>query len=84
VFKSHPEILNYPVIVIECTFLFDHVQQAVQSDHSHWSQLEPYVQSHPNTTFILIHFSLRYKSDEIEKFFDSLPNGRPKNVIPWT
>ena len=68
------------MIVIECTFLLpDHKQQAEQSDHTHWLHLEEIVKSNPDVTFVLIHFSLRYKNDEILKFF----NDKPKNVIPW-
>ena len=83
-FNLHPEILQCPVVVIECTFLFpDHLNQAIQSDHTHYSQIEKLIKTNENTTFVLIHFSLRYKDAEIETFFNSLPDGKPKNVIPW-
>jgi len=32
------------------------------------------VLANPQTTFILIHFSLRYKEAEIHQFFDNLVN----------
>jgi ribonuclease Z len=84
VFDLHPEILECPVVVVECTFLVpEHLSQAQQSHHTHWSQIEQLVKKHENVTFILIHFSLRYKDADIELFFNNLPGGKPKNVVPW-
>lgn len=82
VFKMHPEVLEYPVIIIECTFLQDEeLDNAVETKHIHWKQLEPIVASHPGTTFMLIHFSLRCGSDRaIREFFDKVPY---PNVHCW-
>jgi ribonuclease Z len=71
VIEKYGELLaTYPVIFIECTFIFpDHKTAADESMHIHWSELKPFVLTHPNTTFILIHFSKRYGDDEIRQFF---------------
>eukprot|EP01121_Diplochlamys_sp_Union-15-3_P015123 TRINITY_DN4938_c0_g1_i1.p1 TRINITY_DN4938_c0_g1~~TRINITY_DN4938_c0_g1_i1.p1 ORF type:complete len:317 (+),score=48.22 TRINITY_DN4938_c0_g1_i1:74-952(+) len=84
VFEDHPELLEYPVIIVECTFLEEKdIEHAHDSYHIHWKDLEPYIQKHANITFVLIHFSLRYKDSWINQFFDTLPQGRPKNIFPW-
>jgi len=62
VFKLHPELLTYPIVIIECSFLLpEHENQAASSNHVHWTLLAPIVKAHPKTTFVLIHFSLRYR-----------------------
>lgn len=35
----------------------------------HWTFLRPFVEQNPKTTFVLIHFSLRYKADFVKQFF---------------
>jgi len=73
VFEKYPELFNYPVIIVECTFYCEEtLERANRDGHIHWSQLEPFVVSHPNTTFILIHFSCRYREVDIFQFFDGL------------
>lgn len=70
VLDMSPQLLSYPYLFIECTFLFpEEVENAIQTKHIHWNSLRPYVESYPNTTFVLIHFSLRYKDAEILDFF---------------
>jgi len=81
VFKMHPFLLNYPVIIVECTFILDdELNNAVVTKHIHWQQLKPYVLANPKTIFILVHFSLRYKDEEIKEFFDK---DKLKNVELW-
>lgn len=76
-------LLDYPVIIIECTFIHpDHRAEAASRGHTHWLDLEPYVRAHPDTTFMLIHFSLRYTDREILEFFDGLDD-KPANIKPW-
>jgi len=66
---------------MECTFFCNEtVDRANRDGHIHWSQLEPYVVSHPETTFVLIHFSLRYSEEEVHQFFDGLTT-RENNPI---
>ncbi|AYV83529.1 MAG: beta-lactamase superfamily domain [Hyperionvirus sp.] len=75
-----PILEKYKYIVIECTFLFEgEMELAVEHRHMHWSKLEPYVRAHPDTKFILIHFSARYSVEQISKFFNDvdLPNVEP-------
>ena len=85
------EILNdktiekYKTIMIECTFIYDdHIDEADEKKHMHWSSLKPYVESHPNNTFILYHFSRRYKKTDISTFFDKyMTENKVTNIIPW-
>ena len=35
--------------------------------HTHWSNLRPIIESNPQTIFILIHFSRRYKRKHIRE-----------------
>ena len=72
VLETSPEILAYPVVIIECTFLFDSdktEERLAKDGHIKWSQLRPYVLEHASVTFVLIHFSCRYKEREIVEFF---------------
>lgn len=82
VFNMNKTLLNYPVIMIECTFLS--VEEAGDEGegkkHIYWPHLKPYVLKNPSVTFILFHFSQRHKDIEVREFFkkENLPN-----VIPW-
>jgi ribonuclease Z len=74
-------IEKYRTVMIECTFILDEdLEQAATTQHMHWSQLAPYVANHPNTTFVVYHFSQRYKPAQILEFFDELALD---NVLPW-
>jgi len=87
VFQDHPEILTYPVVIAECTFLEDsHKELADKKKHSCWVDLKGTVLKNPKVVFILIHFSMRYKDEEIISFFKSqkTEGGQPlENIIPW-
>lgn len=71
VLENFPNIVGrFPIVIIECTFLYpEELPNAIATKHIHWQQLKPYVLSNPSTLFVLIHFSLRYKEDEILQFF---------------
>lgn len=70
VFSMHPELLSYPVLFIECTFLYPNERDnAVETKHVHWEELCPIVIANPQVLFVLFHFSLRYKEEEIVEFF---------------
>jgi ribonuclease Z len=70
ILEMHPDILDYPVVFIECTFLYhDELENAAKTKHIHWYQLRDYVRKYTNTIFVLIHFSLRYSDEEILEFF---------------
>lgn len=74
---TNPTLFDYKIIIVECTFLYpEHLQNAADTKHIHWNELKPYVESHPEITFMLIHFSMQYKDMEIDEFFKGieLPN----------
>lgn len=78
----NPELEKYGTILVECTFLYntdDDKRQAKIKKHMHWDNLRVYIEAHPNTNFIISHFSTRYKPKEIKTFFSkiSLPNVFP-------
>ena len=63
-----------PLVICECTFLDG--EQSDDKGHTHWSGLRPIVVAHPQITFLLIHFSMKHKREEIRQFFEAenLPN----------
>ncbi|MCH2046096.1 MAG: MBL fold metallo-hydrolase [Saprospiraceae bacterium] len=62
---------DYPCLITECTYIKDEdLARADERKHTHWEHLRPYVLAHPETTFVLIHFSLRYPDAEILEFFE--------------
>ncbi|KAL8382123.1 hypothetical protein RB595_006079 [Gaeumannomyces hyphopodioides] len=72
-----------PVVITECSFLEEkHRAQADKTKHTIWTDLEPVVRRWPATTFVLIHFSLRYEDDEIPRFFAGMPDP-PGNIVVW-
>lgn len=85
VLEESPFLLEYPIIIIECTFLFDdELPLASQKKHIHWLELKPYILKNPNSLFILTHFSMRYKDREIREFFDEIQKKESiANIHPW-
>uniref|UniRef100_A0A6C0BCE8 Metallo-beta-lactamase domain-containing protein n=1 Tax=viral metagenome TaxID=1070528 RepID=A0A6C0BCE8_9ZZZZ len=78
---NDPRIYKYSIIMIECTFFKDeHIQQSIDTNHIHWLQLKSVVESNPHIKFIIYHFSLRYKVDDIHEFFN---NVQLENLYPW-
>jgi len=68
-------ILQFPVVIVECTFLDGGggIKEKCERDgHIYWEQLEPIVLQNPQTTFVLIHFSLRFTTEEIVAYFQGL------------
>ena len=60
---------KFPLVIIESTFLGpDDKPFAIEKQHLHISDLEPYFLANPATTFVLIHFSNRYKLEEIQEY----------------
>jgi ribonuclease Z len=81
VFERTPWLFDYPVIITECTYLDDQERErAARVGHTLWSDLRPVIVAHPETVFVLIHFSLRYSDAEVLAFFEreALPN-----VVVW-
>jgi ribonuclease Z len=78
---KNKRILEYPVVMIECSFLFDDdYEQSLSKKHIHWKSLKPYIVDNPHVFFVLMHFSLRYKESEIAAFFKK---EALINVKPW-
>eukprot|EP01105_Mastigella_eilhardi_P024024 TRINITY_DN6174_c0_g1_i1.p1 TRINITY_DN6174_c0_g1~~TRINITY_DN6174_c0_g1_i1.p1 ORF type:complete len:219 (-),score=46.86 TRINITY_DN6174_c0_g1_i1:15-671(-) len=71
IFKTYPKLLTFPTIFCECTFLQgnEELAKAHQDGHVHWSELCPVVTANKDCTFVLHHFSMRYKEQEITDFF---------------
>lgn len=83
--KNNQNIFRFPFIVIESTFFGnDSTNKANRDKHIHWNYLRPYVLSHPDNVFVLIHFSTRHKDDEIYNYFenDKEEHGY-SNIIVW-
>lgn len=85
VFDENPSLLTYPVIMIECTFLYpDELGNAAATQHIHWQQLEKHVVENPGIQFIVFHFSQRYRDAEINEFFNTVCSEKGiNNVMPW-
>jgi ribonuclease Z len=86
VFEQNPWLFEYPVIITECTYLEDQERErAERNGHTLWSQLRPVVEAHPNTIFVLIHFSLRYSDAEVLAFFqqEAARGAGLQNVVLW-
>ncbi|URM98180.1 MBL fold metallo-hydrolase [Actinomadura madurae] len=88
VFERNPWLFEYPVVITECTFLDDaESDRADRIGHTVWSRLRPVIEAHPQTLFVLTHFSLRYSDRQILAFFhrewEEAKGGRPGNVLLW-
>lgn len=86
--EKKKEIFDYPVIIIECTFIKSDpeiLRRADRDGHIIWDQLKKYVLAFPQITFVLIHWSLRYTEAEIYDFFNEqkliFPNESLDNIV---
>jgi ribonuclease Z len=84
----YEEILpKYKHIIHEVTFLgqpsseFD--ASTFQKGHTHYSQLHPWICAFPDTTFVCVHWSLKYSRSDVLEFFEEQYGGVPKNVVLW-
>lgn len=74
-------LLDYPVVIIECTFLMpDEREFARKKKHIHWEELKPLVLARPDTNFVLVHFTQRHSDTEIRAFFT---RENVANIHPW-
>ncbi|MFE7777067.1 MBL fold metallo-hydrolase [Streptomyces sp. NPDC057445] len=81
VFERNPWLFEYPVVITECTYLDDaELDRADRVGHTVWSRLRPVVEAHPETLFVLTHFSLRHSDQDVLEFFR---NDRHDNVVVW-
>lgn len=78
---------RYKYIIHEVTFLgppsSDLDSSAQAKGHTHYAQLHPWICAFPKTTFICVHWSLRYDREEVLDFFRKNYGGVPKNVVLW-
>ncbi len=79
--EANKKILNYPNIIIECSFVYpEDLSHAQEKKHMNWQLLKPYIESTPNTNWILTHFSQKYKKEQLELFFKE---ENLTNIKPW-
>jgi ribonuclease Z len=71
VFEDYPEILNqHSTVIVECSFIDEKSRERAETTkHMHWDDLQPLIASHPGTMFVLIHFSLKYSTLSLRRFF---------------
>lgn len=78
---------NYKHIIHEVTFLGQPSSElddaSKRKGHTHYSQLHPWICAFPDTTFVCVHWSLRYSRDDVLDFFEQQYGGVPKNVVLW-
>jgi len=55
----------------------------MKKGHCHYAQIHPWICAFPKTTFVLVHWSLRYGRDQVLEWFDKNYAGVPKNVVLW-
>lgn len=79
IFTSSPEVLTFPYVVVECTFLYDYEKEKVKK-HIHWDDIKDIIINNQQCMFILIHFSMRYSQDEITAFFDKEREQEKENL----
>jgi ribonuclease Z len=82
------EILpKYKHVIHEVTFLGKPSSEldkaAKDKGHTHYSQLHPWICAFPDTTFVCVHWSLRYSRQDVLQFFEDEYGGVPKNVVLW-
>lgn len=82
------EILpKYKHVIHEVTFLgkpsSELDESARRKGHTHYAQLHPWICAFPETTFVCVHWSLRYSREDVINFFEVEYGGVPKNVVLW-
>lgn len=84
VFEKHPELLKSKVLFIECTF-YDElkpVSAARKWGHIHFEELLPYVEKFEGNKLALMHFSARYRPEQLQKILEQkLPNHLDKIAL---
>eukprot|EP00532_Pseudo-nitzschia_australis_P012814 CAMPEP_0168207412 /NCGR_PEP_ID=MMETSP0140_2-20121125/1495_1 /TAXON_ID=44445 /ORGANISM="Pseudo-nitzschia australis, Strain 10249 10 AB" /LENGTH=642 /DNA_ID=CAMNT_0008133689 /DNA_START=119 /DNA_END=2047 /DNA_ORIENTATION=- len=86
--ERYEDILpKYKHIIHEVTFLGQPSSELDESTkkkgHTHYSQLHPWICAYPETTFVCVHWSLRYSREDVLEFFQQQYGGVPKNVVLW-
>lgn len=83
--SSHDEWKKYPVVICECTeanpdFPDDDYESR---GHTHINNLIPIFKEHLGKQFILIHTSLKYNEDDLQKFQDKINSEHKLNILMW-
>ena len=81
IFPKYRHIIHEVTFFGEATNALDEVSR--EKGHTHYAQLHPFVLAYPGTTFICVHWSLRYSKDGILDFFRDQYGGVPSNVVLW-
>ena len=64
---------KYKIVIMECTFFHDdHYIEAIERKHLHWNDVKNIVTINKDTTFILGHFSSRYKKEDMELYNENI------------
>ncbi len=75
------KITSCGCVMVECSFLPEH--EELEKKHICWTDLKPVVAAHPNTTFVLIHWSCRYTERQIEDFFATEEHWLDSKVVEF-
>lgn len=68
-FDLNPTTLECSMVFVECAFLCDdELDNAIETQHIHWTQLKPTVESNPTAFFVTFHFSQRHRGTKIAEF----------------
>lgn len=63
-------IYMYPTIIIECTYIYEYEMiLATNNHHICWNDIKYIIKEKNSIQFILIHFSMKYRKEEITDFF---------------
>lgn len=74
VFELNPVLSEYRNIIVECTYWDGTTTElAIKNKHTHWVDLKPIVESHPDVNFVLMHVSMRYTKEFMDDIAESLP-----------
>jgi ribonuclease Z len=68
---QNKDIYKYKSIIIECTYIYDEEMDLAKiNKHIHWLDIKNIIIENKDIQFILIHFSMKYKNQEIKDFFN--------------
>eukprot|EP00999_Lentomonas_sp_LEN2_P003075 NODE_928_length_1114_cov_96.584600_g885_i0.p1 GENE.NODE_928_length_1114_cov_96.584600_g885_i0~~NODE_928_length_1114_cov_96.584600_g885_i0.p1 ORF type:complete len:320 (-),score=52.18 NODE_928_length_1114_cov_96.584600_g885_i0:31-990(-) len=93
VFEANPFLQTVPVVMTECTFIAELeggeeatqvavAERAESHQHTHWRALDPWIAKLQTVQFILIHWSQRYRTQQLQEFFAAKAGTHP-NIYPW-
>lgn len=77
----------FKIIITECTYIkelspnVNVVQLGKKNGHTIFNGIKPFVEKFSDVTFVLCHWSARYKMKDVDNFFNEMGLD---NVFPWT